>query len=855
MAGASDKTVKVTLIAVAQPYVKGVTDAGQATAKLGKDIDVVGGKGKGMESSLGGAGAALKGMAVAGAALAGTALVAFLRDSVVAAGNLEQSIGGVDAVFQDTAASIHDFGRNSAEAVGLSRNEFNQLITVTGAMLKNKGLEDFTAKSLDLVRVGADLAAQFGGSTAQAVEALNAAMRGENDPIEKYGISLSETAIKAELASKGLTGLTGAALEQAKAQARIDIVMRQSADAMGAFAREANTLQGQQQRLNAEWENAKAEIGGALLPAMTAVVGLMRESVSVVLAAKAAWDMIPGPVQAAVVALIAFRVAQAQLVTVGASTAGVVKSLGEALAYARLSAVQAGGGWAGLGAGLRTFTGSASLAGSAMGGLKSAGSALMGLAGGPWGIAIMGLTAAIGGYVQAQANATAAAEEFAATLDKTTGKFTAASREMAAQKFFKDFSQTDYSKVSDSLERAGVAVSDLIAAYSAGGPAVDDFKRKFDAWQASAEATNLTEMGVDVSALGSAYAALGRDVDRASEVNKVNADTQRKVADAATASGGAAKDTAEKTRTLTESVQAYLKGATSASDATNAFALALKGLASPVLDAREAARRWQEAIDGANAALEKNGVTLDITTEKGRSNEVALDAMTQAALNNASQMAANGASQAELSASLVNSQQQIAIMAQKFGMSSTEAANYAQSLFNIPKIVETLLKADPSQAAASINDVARMLAAIDGTSATTYIRTVTIAQTMDASPTGYNRAGGGPVWGPGTATSDSIPAWLSNGEFVIRTKAVEKYGLGFMHDLNAMRLSVGGFAVRGSSRPAATAVNSTGQAAFPSTLVVVDSDGTLIGRMRVEAAGVVDDRTTTAVSGARRTVL
>ena len=183
MAGASDKTVKVTLIAVAQPYVKGVTDAGQATAKLGKDIDAVGGKGKGMESSLGGAGAALKGMAVAGAALAGTALVAFLRDSVVAAGNLEQSIGGVDAVFQDTAASIHDFGRNSAEAVGLSRNEFNQLITVTGAMLKNKGLEDFTAKSLDLVRVGADLAAQFGGSTAQAVEALNAAMRGENDPI------------------------------------------------------------------------------------------------------------------------------------------------------------------------------------------------------------------------------------------------------------------------------------------------------------------------------------------------------------------------------------------------------------------------------------------------------------------------------------------------------------------------------------------------------------------------------------------------------------------------------------------------------------------------------------------------
>lgn len=45
-------------------------------------------------------------------------------------------------------------------------------------------------------------------------------------------------------------------------------------------------------------------------------------------------------------------------------------------------------------------------------------------------------------------------------------------------------------------------------------------------------------------------------------------------------------------------------------------------------------------------------------------------------------------------------------------------------------------------------------------------------------------AGGGPVSGPGTATSDSIPAMLSNGEFVMRASAVNKYGKGFMHALN-----------------------------------------------------------------------
>jgi hypothetical protein len=49
-------------------------------------------------------------------------------------------------------------------------------------------------------------------------------------------------------------------------------------------------------------------------------------------------------------------------------------------------------------------------------------------------------------------------------------------------------------------------------------------------------------------------------------------------------------------------------------------------------------------------------------------------------------------------------------------------------------------------------------------------------------------AGGGYVTGPGTATSDSIPARLSHGEFVQRSAAVSHYGVGFMHAVNSLRL-------------------------------------------------------------------
>lgn len=65
---------------------------------------------------------------------------------------------------------------------------------------------------------------------------------------------------------------------------------------------------------------------------------------------------------------------------------------------------------------------------------------------------------------------------------------------------------------------------------------------------------------------------------------------------------------------------------------------------------------------------------------------------------------------------------------------------------------------------------------------------------MPASP---QYASGGYVSGPGTGTSDSIMARLSNGEFVMRAAAVNRWGAGFMAQLNAMRDPFGGFAAGG----------------------------------------------------------
>jgi phage-related protein len=51
---------------------------------------------------------------------------------------------------------------------------------------------------------------------------------------------------------------------------------------------------------------------------------------------------------------------------------------------------------------------------------------------------------------------------------------------------------------------------------------------------------------------------------------------------------------------------------------------------------------------------------------------------------------------------------------------------------------------------------------------------------------------GGAVFGPGTGTSDDVPAWLSNGEYVVKASRVRELGVGFMDALNAGRFATGG---------------------------------------------------------------
>lgn len=76
---------------------------------------------------------------------------------------------------------------------------------------------------------------------------------------------------------------------------------------------------------------------------------------------------------------------------------------------------------------------------------------------------------------------------------------------------------------------------------------------------------------------------------------------------------------------------------------------------------------------------------------------------------------------------------------------------------------------------------------------------------IDTISGGGGHATGGRIYGPGTSTSDSIPAMLSNGEMVLRAAAVKKidalYGRSFLNTLNAVG------SVEKAMQPSAFALN------------------------------------------------
>ena len=213
------------------------------------------------------------GIAMAGA-FSVTAVVDFAKEAINLASSLEQAEGAAQQLFGGPAAKMAtDWSKTTATNLGLAKIEALEAQNALGAFALQAGLAgtDAVAFTQDMVQAAADMSAAFGGDVKTAVEALSSAFRGQGNPIERYGILITQAAVNAEAAALGFEKVAGSYNAQAKVLATTSLIEKQMAmlNITGQNAREADTFAGANMRVSAAFKDLQTALGEGLLNGMT----------------------------------------------------------------------------------------------------------------------------------------------------------------------------------------------------------------------------------------------------------------------------------------------------------------------------------------------------------------------------------------------------------------------------------------------------------------------------------------------------------------------------------------------------------------------------------------------------------
>lgn len=233
-------------------------DAGQANQEIG-----------GLKSALGGIATVAAGIQLSNVfSSAADSVRGFVSESINQASALNESINAVNVVFGLSAEIIQKWGETTATSYGLSRNEFNKMATPMGSMLKNMGysLDETANLTIAFTKRASDMASVFDTDVKNALSAIQAGLRGEIDPLEQFGVSLSATRIEARaLADTGKT-VASSLTDQEKAAARVALIFDQTAQVEGDFINTSDQLANSQRKADAELKTLQASMGEKMLP-------------------------------------------------------------------------------------------------------------------------------------------------------------------------------------------------------------------------------------------------------------------------------------------------------------------------------------------------------------------------------------------------------------------------------------------------------------------------------------------------------------------------------------------------------------------------------------------------------------
>ena len=186
------------------------------------------------------------------------------------ASDMNETTSKVGVIFGDSAEAIEEFTETAATGLGQSQKQAMDAAATFAVFGKSAGLAggELVDFSTTLVSLSADLASFSNTSPEEAITAIGAALRGESEPIRRYGVLLDDATLRQKALTMGIIDTVKEALTpQQRALAAYQVILDQTGDAQGDFTRTSGGLANQTKILDAQIEDLKTTLGEGWTPA------------------------------------------------------------------------------------------------------------------------------------------------------------------------------------------------------------------------------------------------------------------------------------------------------------------------------------------------------------------------------------------------------------------------------------------------------------------------------------------------------------------------------------------------------------------------------------------------------------
>lgn len=154
---------------------------------------------------------------------------------------LEQNLGGSEAVFGEYAESLQNTAKEAYKNMGLSQSEYLATANKMGSLFQGSGIDQ--AKSLEMtteaMKRAADVASVMGIDQQQAMESIAGAAKGNFTMMDNLGVAMNATTLKAYALEKGVNFDWDTASNAEKAELAMQMFMDRTAQYEGNFAKES----------------------------------------------------------------------------------------------------------------------------------------------------------------------------------------------------------------------------------------------------------------------------------------------------------------------------------------------------------------------------------------------------------------------------------------------------------------------------------------------------------------------------------------------------------------------------------------------------------------------------------------